>query len=364
MGSKPITKHTKQRIDNIEYNWYPTPQYNGNSVGRVWNIFSFLRQIWLDKKRLVSEFHPDVVIASSTYPMDIWVAKRLAVLAKAKLIFEVHDLWPLSPIELGNMSKYHPFIQICQQAENYAYRNADAVISILPKVHAHMATHGLDLRRLHIIPNGISPNDWQSKVESIPDALKRFFKSARDDGSVVVGYTGAHGLPNALDTMLDAAKLLKEMNIRFLLVGHGHEKARLQRRVKNESLGNVHMFSSIHKSQIPALLKNIDIAFIGLKSEPLFRFGVSPNKLMDYMMAARPIICAIKAGNDPVTEAGCGLTVQPESFRAIANGVSRLAEMTEVDREKMGLKGQVYVQAHHTYPVLARKFVSIMDSSP
>jgi hypothetical protein len=91
---------------------------------------------------------PDVVIASSTYPMDIWVARRIARLAGARLVYEVHDLWPLSPMELFGMPRWHPFIMLCQLAEDTAYRDADAVVSMLPKVHDYMASRGLDLRKL------------------------------------------------------------------------------------------------------------------------------------------------------------------------------------------------------------------------
>ena len=117
-------------IDGIAYRWWPTPAYTGNGVGRVHNIWRFLRQVWGDARRLVDAFKPDVVIASSTYPMDIWVARRIARMARARLVYEVHDLWPASPIELAGMSRWHPFILLCQKAENVACRDADAVVSI------------------------------------------------------------------------------------------------------------------------------------------------------------------------------------------------------------------------------------------
>jgi glycosyltransferase involved in cell wall biosynthesis len=356
-----IRRRTTERIDGIEYIWYPAPAYQGNGVGRVLNIWAFLRQVWADAKRLVGEARPDAVIASSTYPLDIWVARRLARLARARLIFEVHDLWPLSPIELGGMSPRHPFIQLCQWAENTAYRDADAVVSMLPKVHEHAAAHGLDLRKLHIIPNGISTDDWQDGNQPIGGELAGHLQTEHARGRCVVGYAGAHGPPNALDSLLDAAKLLADQPITFVLVGDGHERPRLQRRVGGEALGNVRMFTPVPRAQVPTLLRNFDIAYVGLKNEPLFRFGVSPNKLMDYMMAARPIMFSIKAGNDPVAEAACGLTVPPESPQAIAYGLLKLAGLTGIERETMGLKGRAYVQAHHTYPVLAQKFLAVME---
>lgn len=356
-----ITHRTTEWIDGIEYTWYPTPSYQGNGLGRVLNIWAFLRQVWSDAKRIVATFKPDVVIASSTYPLDIWVARRLARLAKAKLIFEVHDLWPLSPIELGGMSPRHPFIRLCQWAENTAYRDADVVVSMLPKVHDHMTAHGLDLNKLHIIPNGISPDDWRGEAPPITGDLADHVKDVLAGGHLLVGYAGSHGLPNVLDTLLDAAILLKNKPISFVLVGDGHEKARLLQRVQREGLDNVKMFPPIAKAQIPALLHELDVAFLGWQKMPLYRFGIGPNKLMDYMMAGCVVLHSASAGNDPVAEAGCGLTVPAESPQAIAEGLLKLSDLTAAEREAMGKNGRTYVQEHHIYPVLAQKFISIME---
>lgn len=105
--------------------------------------------------------------------MDIWIAKRLAKKANAKLVFELHDLWPLSPIELGGMSPKHPFIQLCQLAENAAYKHADVVISMLPKIQEHTKAHGLDLNKLHIIPNGVVIKDWINQLTPLNRSLEK-----------------------------------------------------------------------------------------------------------------------------------------------------------------------------------------------
>ena len=80
----------------------------------------------------------------------------------------------------------------------------------------------------------------------------------------------------------------------------------------------------------------MDVLYIGLQSQPLFRFGVSPNKLMDYMMAARPVVCAIAGGNDPVDEAGCGLTIAPQDGAALAAAIRYMRQLAPEERERMG----------------------------
>ena len=346
-----------ETIDGIDYQWFPTPPYQGNGLGRMRNIWSFLRQVWRAGDALVNETQPDVVIASSTYPMDFWVARYIARKVRAKLVFEVHDLWPLSPIELSDMSPWHPFALLCGTAEKAAYRDADVVISMLPKVHGHMASRGLDLKKLTVVPNGISPDDWQGEPQPLRDDVALALRLAREAGQTVVGYAGSMGLPNALDTLLDAAALMRNDAIQIVMVGDGHERARLARRVTDENLAHVTLLPPIPKAQIPSFLLAIDIAYIGWQCTPIYRFGIAPNKLMDYMMAGCAVLHSVEAGNDPVAEAGCGLTVPPESPAAVADGLRRLAALPAQERRAMGEHGRAFVQANHTYPVLAQRFI-------
>ena len=357
MGSQPLD----ETLDGVRYRWLPAPGYLGNGIGRVKNIWAFLSRLWRDSPRIVREFKPSVVIASSTYPMDIWVARRIAHLAGAKLVYEVHDLWPASPIEVSGMSKWHPFILLCQKAENDAYRDADVVVSMLPKVAEHMAAHGLDLRKLHIVPNGIALDEWRGGPTPLEPGLAAQLAALKAVGRRIVGYAGSHGLPNALDVLLDAAALLRDRPISVVLVGAGHEKARLAQRVRDEGLDHVVMLPPIPKAQIPALLSTFDIAYIGWQRVPIYRFGIAPNKLMDYMMAGCTVLHSVEAGNDPVAEAGCGLTVVPDSAAAVAAGVQTLLACTSTERASMGERGRAFVLTHHTYAVLAQRFIDAVS---
>jgi glycosyltransferase involved in cell wall biosynthesis len=343
-------------IDGINYRWHATPPYAGNGLGRVKNIWAFLHAVWADTPRLVRDFQPQVVIASSTYPMDIWVARRIARRAGAKLVYEVHDLWPLSPIELSGMSRWHPFILLVQAAEDAAYRHANHVVSMLPKVHAYMASRGLDLKKLAIVPNGITLDEWVAEPPPLRDDVAR----ALEAPGAVVGYAGSMGQPNALDTLLDAAKLLLGEPLRFVLVGSGHEQARLAQRINDEGLNNVTLLPPISKAQIPAFLARVQIAYIGWQRVPIYRFGIAPNKLMDYMMARCTVLHSVDAGNDPVAEAGCGLTVPPQDAAAVAEGLRRLAALPAEKRRAMGERGRAFVLANHTYPVLAQRFLGAL----
>ena len=348
-------------VDGIRYRFYPAPAYQGNGLRRAKNIWAFLRQVWADTPRLLREARPDVVIASSTYPMDIWVARRIARRAGAKLVYEVHDLWPLSPIELSGMSRRHPFVMLCQAAEDAAYRDADVVVSMLPKVQGHMAGRGLDLKKLHIVPNGITLDEWSQAADAQLLPLRDDVAQTLQGAGTVVGYAGSMGEPNALDVLLDAAALLKGEPLRFVLVGSGHLQAHLAARVQAEGLANVSLLPPIPKAEVPAFLAQVHIAYIGWQRVPLYRFGIAPNKLMDYMMARCAVLHSVEAGNDPVAEAGCGLTVPPQDARAVAEGLRRLAALPPSERQAMGERGRSFVLAHHTYSVLAQRFIEAVS---
>lgn len=359
---KGFMQKEKETIDGIDYFWYPTPSYEKNGFGRAKNIVSFLGQVWKDARSIVNDTKPDVVIASSTYPMDIWVAKRIAKLAKAKLVFELHDLWPLSPIELSGMSPLHPFIMWCQLAENTAYKDSDIVVSILPKIHDHAKKHGLGSKKINVIPNGVVEEDWQfENIEPLDQGeLLNFLDNQKKLGKIIIGYAGYHGTPNALEYLLDAGKELKNReDIVIVSIGSGLEKENLIKKKINEKIDNVYFFNSIPKLQIPSFLEKIDIAYIGAYGDTLslYKFGMSPNKIMDYMMAAKPILCAIQAGNDMVGDANCGLTVEAANPKAIAQGVLKLAELSNEERKTLGSNGRNFILQNQTYSILAQKFL-------
>jgi len=355
------TARLDETIDGIHYTWLATPPYRGNGAGRVRNMLAFVLRLRREGAHLAASLRPDVVIASSTYPLDIWPAARIARLAGARLLFELHDLWPLSPMELGGYSRWHPFIMLLQAAEDFACRQADAIVSILPRVREHLEAHGMAPHKLHLVPNGVDPAEWQDETgeeRPLPPALDAALDTLRMHGKFVVGYAGTHGLSNALGTLLEAAAQLRERPVAFVLVGSGPDKPALMHRAAELGLANVQFFDAVPKSMVPALLRRFDLAYIGWRRQPLYRFGISPNKLIDYMMAARPVLHAVEAGNDPVAEAGCGVTVAPEDPRAVADGILALQAIGADARVALGRRGRVYALANHTYPVLGQRFLN------
>lgn len=348
-----------QIIDGIRYVWIKTMEYEGNSVKRFINILEFVVRLFFKSKVIAKSFSPDVVIASSTYPLDIYPARRIAKSSKAKLIYEIHDLWPLSPMELGGYSKYHPFIMLMQAAENFCYRKSDLVVSLLPKTKEHCVSHGLIPNKWHYVPNGINIMEMSSQT-LIPMHQKNTIETIKSKFDYVVGYTGSIGLANSLSSFVYAAKHFSQENVAFVIIGKGPEKNNLIKIVTEYDINNVFFIDSIPKDSIQLMLDYFDFLFIGLQKQNLFRFGISPNKLFDYMYAGKPSILAIDAGNDIVSEAECGITIEPENSEAIEKAVIQLINSTEEEKREMGQNGKEYVLKNHDYRIIADKFLELM----
>lgn len=350
---------TNECIDGIEYRWLKSKPYHGNGFGRIKSMFSFISQLYCSSKKILNGFVPDVVIASSTYPLDIFPAHKIAKRYHAKLIYEIHDLWPLSPKELGGYSSWHPFIVVMQIAENYAYKKVDAVVSILPNAKEHCVEHHLIPNKFHHVPNGVVIEDWETP-ESIPAEHQQVINKLKQEKKFLVAFAGAHGIANSLKSIIDAAHLLNKQQVALLLIGTGQEKNNLIKYVKDNQIDNVYFLPPVNKLAIPNLLHQMDVLFVGLQKQSLFRFGISPNKIFDYMMAKKPIVQAIDAGNNLVKEANCGIAVEPENVSAIANAISELQQMSEINRQTLGNNGYLFVNKHHTYAILAQDFINIM----
>jgi glycosyltransferase involved in cell wall biosynthesis len=101
----------------------------------------------------------------------------------------------------------------------------------------------------------------------------------------------------------------------------------------------------------------MDALYLGWLRTSIYRFGISPNKILDYMMAARPVVHAVDAGNDPVAESGCGLSVAPEQPAAIASAIRSLRALDATQLLAMGERGRRFVLERHDYRVLARQFL-------
>ena len=357
------SKVTLARVDGVDFEWYRLPSYDGNGARRAANIVTFATLLRARSGALAREFRPDIVVASSTHPLDIYGARSIARRSGARLVFEVHDLWPLTPIELGGVSPRNPFIMAMDRAERYACRHADLVVSILPAADDYLVTRGLDRARYVHIPNGISLGELEGDAEPLPAAHAELIASLRAAGTFIVGYTGGIGMANALDDLAGALALVPAERVAALVWGDGPDRAALEERIAREGIANVHLLGRIPKPAVGSALAACDAAFLGWKRLGIYRYGVSPNKLWDYMAAGRPIVHATSAPGDPVAACGCGVSVPAEDPRALADALLDLAARPAAELAEMGRRGRVSVEQNNDYAVLAARFLAAVEQS-
>ena len=348
-----------EMVDGIKYRWIKTPIYN-SSIKRIINIVVFVHKLLKYAKKLAKEECPDLVIASSTYPVDIYPSRKIARICLAKLIYEVHDLWPLSPMLIGGYSKWHPFIMVMQKGEDDAYKYSDKVISLLWNAEDHMKRRGLAEGKFKCIPNGYLPEEWTDEARNLPllKEHKAAFIQLKD--KIVVGFAGGFAASGALDTLIDAAALLKNNNgIHFVLVGEGPEKKRLRSRLEKEQLHNITILPAVPKKLIPAVYREFDIVYMGGIHSPLHKYGTSYNKMTDSMLSCKPIIQAIDEPNCVAERLGCGIQVEAENASKVVESIVELANMSAEERFNMGLKGRIYAENNLPWSKLAKDFIDV-----
>ncbi len=346
---------TEENVDGIRYLWVKTPTYSPSSkLGRVGSILSFSAQCWfmsLPIKRA------DMVICSSHHPFAIHSAKRLAKKFSARLVFEVRDLWPLTLIELGGASPRHPFIRLMQWSEDYAYRLADKVVSVLPEAAGYMQLHGMAAAKFLFVPNGIDLVGGEC-YEELPIEHRESLLTLRKSGKMLIGYAGKVGLSNVLGPLIDAIALCGDAPLHAVILGDGEFLPQLRAQAAELELnGKITFFCAVSKRQVGNFLQHLDVAYVGYQSQPLYRFGVSPTKVNDYMLAALPIIYAVDAPGDVVAESGAGITCQPENSVAIRDAILTLMTMGPDARQAMGQRGKKWLIEHRDYAVLSKRFL-------
>lgn len=354
-------------IEGVPYEFLPVPSYRGNRLGRMLNMASLAASIPLHAERLARRYGwPSMVVASSPHPYIFATSHRTARRFGARSVFEVRDLWPLSLTELAGVRPGHPLVRLTEKLERYAYTRADAVVSLLPETLPHMVERGLEPARWRYIPNGVDTH--APRVDcSTGEALEQA-RRWRAEGRLVVVYAGALGAPNHVQSLIDAVDTLRqsgEQRVAAIVVGRGELSAEIAASVVAKGLSDrVSIFDQIPKREIPPLLEACQVGYISLRPEPLFRFGVSPNKLFDYMLARLPVLFAVAAGNDPVAECAAGLSVFPGDIPAISRALGEFAAMPEAARAAMGERGYAYVTAKHSFDALALRYLEILEMSP
>ncbi|NLD19033.1 MAG: glycosyltransferase family 4 protein [Clostridiales bacterium] len=350
----------EELIDDIHYHWIRTGPYEGNGVKRAVTMARFVSKLWLYTDKIIKEIAPDVIICSSTYPIDTYVGQRIRKKSKkrVKLIHEVHDMWPISPMEIGGMSKHNPFIIVMQMAENSFCKNSDVIASLLPAAKEYFTEHGMAPKKFIHIPNGVVLEEWKTP-EEIPKEVKDYLEFNRNNGMFNLCFFGSINATYNIDVLIDAIIARNKDDIRVVFIGKGTDKDELIRRTQgHESM--FAFFEPISKKSIPSLFDYVDASFVGAKSQKIFRFGISMNKLFDSMMGGKPILYMVDAPNNYIKEYNCGVTVNGNAENDLIDGLNILMEISCEEKKKLGNNGHNAAMNVFNYRSIAKKLLDTM----
>lgn len=358
----PIVKKDFQNenISGIDYYWIKTGKYDSNGIKRAITMFEFISKLWVNAKKIVKDINPDVVICSSTYPLDTYVGQKIKRLSAKNvlLVHEIHDMWPLSPIEIGGMSPNHPFIKIMQMAENSFCRNSDKIVSLLPAAKEYLVEHGMASDKYHVVTNGVVLSEWE-KPKPLPSSLNSHFKEIKQRGYTSICFCGSLHKASALEYLIEAVGRVSNIYVTF--IGPGFDRKELEEKAAPYK-ERIKFFDAIPKKCIPYVFDNIDIFYVGSLKYPLNRFGICMNKVFDAMMGGKPILYAVDGANNYIEEYGCGVTVNPEDAEDLVEGILKINMLSDAEKKRMGENGRRAALETFNYDVLAEMFLQILKN--
>lgn len=322
-----------------------------------WVIFELYLFFFLlgPYKRYTSK--PDIIIVSSLSLLTImngWIAKKIF---RAKLIFEIRDIWPLSTVLVAGYSEKHPLVRLLRAIEIFGYRNADAITSPLENLSEHIDNSINAPYLFFYIPHGFDVDSIKAQPLS-----SEFLQSYIPKNKFIIGYIGNIVKAYDLETMLKCAEFLerKHPNIHFLVLGDGNHKEQLMADAAH--LSNITFIPRIPKSQVASFLARCHIVTNYLIPKPLFRYGVSPQKLIDYMMAGKPIIMSYTGFPSLISKIGCGEEVEAGNIKELTEVFIKYSRFNEEELKSIGDKGRKYLLKNLSWESIAERYLKVISS--
>ena len=367
-GFNPKVKNDFQDdvIDGINYTWIKTGAYNGNGFARALSMFRFVLKLRKRASWIAINWKPDIIITSSTYPLDTYAGQKIKRITKrlgvrdsqgAILIHEVHDMWPITLIEIGGMKKSNPFVFIMQMAENSFCKHSDYVVSLLVAAKDYFIDHGMAPEKFIPIMNGVVVSEWDNP-DPLPSEHLKLLDKLHNEKKFIICFFGSVTVSYAIEYLIKAKEQLNDDRVAIVIVGEGNQKKELMLMAGD----GVFFLPRISKSAIPTLMEKIDCCYVGALHNDMFRFGICMNKLFDSMMSGKPILYSVEAPNNFIRDYSCGISVKAENIDALVQGINRILELTNEERMKMGRNGRNAVLEHYSYEKLALQFANLFKS--
>lgn len=362
-----LTRETNRRDRSVEagveFRWVDAGSYTTNDTRRVRSMVSFSARAMIAGLKLRPM--PDVVVGSSPHLLAGLVARILATVYRVPFIFEIRDLWPSVLVELGALSPRSRVYWMLERLEKYLYREASRIIVVPPGAGKRVKEMGESDDKCIHIPNATLMASQESLP--LPQSLDSILYAERERDIVI--YSGAHGVSNDLGTVLKAMAYLRQTDpvayqrVAILFIGNGAERARLQALSALQGHTHVHFFPPIPKAILPAALERAAFFLVSFAHAGVYRYGVSPNKLFDYMAIGRPVLLASQAADNPVQRFEAGYTYTPGDHVSLAERIVKVLSLTPHERATMGERGRRAVRDHFTVPVTASMMESVLGDA-
>ncbi len=348
--------YSEKLQEGLSFEWVQSRPYQGNNVSRLLNVTDFSAKV-LRLAPKCGYDAPDVILGSSPTPFAALSAQRLARKYRVPFVLEIRDLWPQSLIELGSMSERHPFVVLLRVIEKFLYRKANKIVTLLPGSAEYIES---------IVKGGSSKVTWVSNGVTVdpPEGNVELPSDWPDDSVFKVIYTGTHGLANSLHTAIHSFKTLQDQGfgetIQLLMVGDGPCKQDLMQMVQENKLRNVKFYDFVPKNVVSGLIQAADAGLVIYEDSPLYQWGISANKIWDYMSLQTPVLLGVTTPYDPVALSGGGMSFAPADSDALSTAIKQLFEMSKEDRIKMGENAAKYVAEHHSFDKLGATLEKVL----
>lgn len=339
-----------REVDGVPFHWLPAGSYEANDWRRAASmlVFSAAVLMHLLSRRMGGR---DVVIGSSPHlfaALAAWVAARMK---GRPFVLEVRDLWPESYTAVSG-SGSGTVVRLMRLVADFLYRRSDAIVVLARGSQPVIEKGGVPAERITWIPNGVDTASFPERQPRRATAPVRFV------------YTGAHGPANGLDVAIRAAADVRKRgrdDIELVLVGDGPVKAELVELARALD-APVQFTDPVPKSDIPKVLGDADAGLMVLADVELFQYGVSPNKLFDYLAAGLPVLTNVPGFvTDVVNESGAGLFVAPGDPQALADGMEAMADR-RLSEEKPWPSGRSYIEERFDRRILAGQLEDLLRS--
>jgi glycosyltransferase involved in cell wall biosynthesis len=327
----------------------------GFSVKRIWSWIEFELRLffWIKSQKT----KPDLVIVSSlsllTFMTGVWVKKKY----NCRLFVEVRDIYPLTLVALGKLTKENFLIKLLSKIELFGYDKADLILSSLFNFNEYILENSKkNISKLRFIPMGIDPDYYNQYLET-PYTIQKI-----PSNKFIVAYFGSFGLTQATSVIFDVIKLLEnEPSIFFLIAGCGQEKEKGLIKIMGQN--NYKDLGLINKKRVPLYLSCAHLALNPWLNNRIYKYGISPNKWMDYMFAGIPFIVSYDGEIEMLKKAGCATIIPPEDPHRLKEEILKYKEMNPKDRRRMGLLGKHFLLENLTYEKHAATLSAFISSN-